>query len=83
MISALFIGAVPATVDLLQDAKHGRDVAGEITLLFPFWFDVNRLIQIQSLLLVDEVHLRGMTLLAHVSGAPHSQWSRRPSKLLG
>jgi hypothetical protein len=31
MISALFIGAVPATVDLLQDAKHGRGVSGEFT----------------------------------------------------
>jgi hypothetical protein len=49
MISALAIGAVPATVHSLQDTGHGCAVSGEFTF-FSFRFDVNRLIQLQSLL---------------------------------
>jgi hypothetical protein len=50
---------------------------------FPFGFDVNRLIQIQSLLLVDEVHWLGMTLLARVLEHRIPKRAESPQNFLG
>jgi hypothetical protein len=46
------LSAVPAIVDSLQDARHGRAVSEEFTS-FPFWFDVNTLNSTSEPALVD------------------------------